>query len=138
MPNFSTEADVRLKFQLNDTVAVPQDLIIAAIDDAHRNILRQLDPEVDTESPEPGLVSGETLLAGAYLFRSLAAHDAFAQKNVTLGGQRIEDGNRFRALTGVAALTEKQAWYVLEPYLREAPARIPADATGSTPILGED
>lgn len=138
MASFTSESEVRLKFQLTDSVLVPQDLIVAAIDDAHRNVLRELDPDVDAQNPEPGLVSGETLLAGAYLYRSLATHDAFAQKHVAIGGQRIEDGDRFRALTGAAALTEKQAWYVLEPYLREAPARIPADATGSIPVLGED
>ena len=138
MANFSSESEVRLKFQLADTVLVQADVINAAIDDAHRNVLRELDPEVDPETPEAGLIAGETLLAGAYLFRSLAAQDAFAQKHVTLGGQRIEDGDRFRALTAMAALTEKQAWYLLEPYLRDAPARIPADATGSMPVLGED
>ena len=138
MPPFTNEAQVRLKFQLNDAVLVPSLLVEAAIDDAHGNVVRQLDTDVDTDPPEAGLISGETLLAGAYLFRSLAAHDAFSQKNVSLGGQHIQNGDRFRALTAMAALTEKQAWYLLEPYLMDAPARIPADATGSTPVLGED
>lgn len=138
MPPFTNETQVRLKFQLSDIVLVPSVLIEAAIEDAHNNVVRQLDADTDTDPPEAGLVSGETLLAGAYLFRSLSAQEAFRQKNITLGAQHIQDGDRFRALTAVAALTEKQAWYLLEPYLMDAPARVPADATGSMPVLGED
>lgn len=137
MPNFATESDVRLRFQLNDTVLVPADLVGACIDDAHEEIVRYLDAEFDVEPTEAGLATGETLLAGAYLYRGLAAKDAFQQKNVTIGGQRIEDGERFRALMAIAALTEKQAWFVLEPYLTSLPARLVLDCSDTTPVLGE-
>ena len=77
------------------------------------------------------LVTGETLLAGAYLYRALAAKDAFQQKQMTIGGQRIEAGERFRALMAVAALTEKQAWFLLEPYLTEQAARLVIEHVGN-------
>ncbi|NUM54368.1 MAG: hypothetical protein HUU46_12040 [Candidatus Hydrogenedentes bacterium] len=137
MPNFATESDVRLRFQLNDAALVPADLIEACIDDAHREIERFLDPEVDADPPDQELVTGETLLAGAYLYRALAAKDAFCQRNVTIGGQRIEEGERFRALMAIAALTEKQAWFVLEPYLAAQPVRLVVECTESAPVLGD-
>jgi hypothetical protein len=137
MPAFCSESDVRLRFQLNDAVLVTAELIEACIDDAHLEIERFLDETVDVDPPDAALVTGETLLAGAYLYRSLAAKDAFQQKQVTIGGQRIEAGERFRALMAVAALTEKQAWFVLEPYLTAQPARLVIGCTDSTPVLGE-
>lgn len=137
MPNFATESDVRLRFQLNDAALVSEDLIGASIDDAHGEIERFLDADVDVDPPEQGLVTGETLLAGAYLYRALAAKDAFQQRHVTIGGQRIEEGERFRALMAVAALTEKQAWFLLEPYLTSQPVRLVIDCTETTPVLGD-
>ncbi len=138
MANFTTESEVRLKFQLNDTTLVPSGLVTQSIDDAHVEVLRFLDPEYDTEEPEDALVLGETLLAGAHLFRSLASKDAFEQKRGTIGRQRVEEGKRFASLMGVASLTEDQAWYVLAPYLAAYPARAVAGVTASTVVLGEE
>lgn len=138
MANFATESGVRLRFQVTDAVLVPTDVVNASIDDAHAEVMRVLDPEVETDPAPAGLVTGETLLAGAYLYRTLASKDAFQQRNVTIGGQRIEDGERFRALTAIAALAEKQAWFVLEPYVAELPGRTVVDATPSMPVLGEE
>ena len=136
MAGFTTEADVRLKFQLADTTLVSTALIEAAIGGAHDEVLRYLDSHVDTGSPDEALVTGETLLAGVYLFRSLAAKDAFDQKHVSIGGQRLEGGERFAALTAIAERSEIQAWYMLEPYLEELPPRKCASVTAGEPILG--
>jgi hypothetical protein len=138
MADFTTEADVRLKFQLVDTTLVPTTLIEAAIDDAHEEVLRYLDSSVDTEPPDEALVLGETLLAGVHLFRSLASKDAFDQKHVSIGGQRLEGGGRFAALTAIAERTEVQAWYMLEPYLEELPPRKCAGVTATEPVLGDE
>ena len=137
MANFASESDVRLRFQLNDTVLVGADLIGACMADAHAEIERFLDPEVDVDPPEQGLVTGETLLTGAYLYRALAAKDAFQQRHVSIGGQTVSEGERFRALMAVAALTEKQAWFLLEPYLTAQPVRMAIECTDSTPVIGE-
>ncbi len=137
MPAFATEAGVRLRFQLNDAVLVPAELIDACIDDAHGEVERFLSADVEIDPPDDALITGETLLAGAYVFRAIAAKDAFAQRNVTIGGQRIEEGERFRALTAIAALTEKQAWFLLEPYLTAQPVRLIVDCTPTDPVLGE-
>ncbi len=136
MANFATESAVRLKFQLEDTASASSELIEAAIGDAHTEILRFLDPEVDTVSPEDGLVLGETLLAGAHVFRSLAAQDAHRQKHVTVGQQRIEEGSRFDALTLLVTTLEAQAWYVLEPYVKGCSARKVGEATDTVAVLG--
>ncbi len=138
MANFTTESVVRTKFQVEDSTLVPSSLVTASIDDAHDELMRFLDPEVDTGNPEDGLVLGETLLAGAHLFRSLASKDAFDQKHVSIGGQDIAEGDRFAALTETADKAETQAWAMLEPYLAAAPTRTPADTTESTEVLGEE
>jgi len=137
MANFTTESEVRLKFQLSDTTLVPSSLITQSIDDAHAELLRYLDPAHDTESPEDGLVLGETLLAGAHLYRSIGSQEAFGQKRGTIGGQRIEEGARFASLMAVATLTWDQAWSLLEPYLTALPARTVAGVTTTTAVLGE-
>lgn len=138
MASFATEADVRLKFQLDDATLVPSTLVVGSIDDAHEELLRFLDPQFDTTPAEEAVVMGETLLAGAHLFRTLAAKDAFDQKQATIGGQRLEAGKRFTALMAVAALTEDQAWYVLEPYIEARPSRVLAAVTDTVPVLGEE
>ena len=138
MANFTTEAAVRLKLQVNDTVWVLSALVTSSIGDAHEAILRRLDPSVDTESPEDELILGETLLAGAYLLYSLASKDAVEQKQVTVGGQRVETGKRFDALESVAKLTETQAWDTLAPYLAAQPETALAGVTDSVPVLGEE
>ncbi len=137
MPAFCTESDVRLKFQLEDTTLVASELVTKSIDDAHETVLRHLHPDVDTGSPETALVTGETLLAGALLLHSLSANDAFIQKNISVGGNRIAEGGRFDALRSAAATAEEQAWYLLQPYFADEPDRIPLVATDTQPILGE-
>ena len=137
MSAFTTESAVRLKFQLTDTTLVPSDLITTSINDAHAELLRYLNPDYDVEPPEDALVQGETLLAGAHLYRSLAAKEAFSQKHVAVGSQRIEPGERFTSLMTIATLTEGLAWYMLEPYVLDQPARALAAATDTTPVIGE-
>lgn len=138
MPPFTTEANVRLTFQATDAVAVPAGLVASSIDTAHEEILRVLADDVDTQPPGNSLVMAETFLAGARLFQSLASGDAYTQRRISLGASRIEDGDRFRALTAAAALAEKQAWHLLEPYTRPRPFRSPIEPTVTTPVLGED
>lgn len=135
MAAFATESDVRRKFQLEDPVLVPASLIEGSLNDAHTELLRYLAPAYGAGGAA-GLVLGETLLAGAHLYRSLAARDAFEQRAMTLGGQRVEGGARYDALLGVAALTEASAWRILEPYLTGRAARCPLSATGSVPVVG--
>jgi hypothetical protein len=138
MPNFATEAGVREKFQLTDTTLIPADWVTNAIDDAHTELLLALDPVHDTGSPPDALVLGETLLAGAHLLRSIASKHAFDQKRVSVGGNRIEEGRRFDALTVMADAAESRAWDILEPYLVPRPPRAVLVPSGSTPIFGED
>ncbi len=136
MPGFTTEPLVRLRFQLQDTASVPPALIEAAIDDAHAELLGRLGPAC-TEPPWPqALVLGETLLAGANVYRALAAKDAHDQKHVAVGGQRVEGGHRFGALTAVARTTRAAAWRLLAPFLRDHPPHAPAAVTDSVPVLG--
>jgi hypothetical protein len=138
MANFTSEATVRLRFQLNDTTMVPMTLVENAIDDAHTELLRWIDPQFDVPSPEDGLIMGETLLAGAQVYRALASGEAFGQKRMTIGGQRIEESGRFETMTELADLTEEQAWFILEPYVVDRPAQTVADASDTTPVLGEE
>jgi hypothetical protein len=137
MAAFSTESDVRLKFQLEDTTLVPSDLVTQSIDDAHEVVLRHLHDDVDTGSPAAALILGETLLSGALLLHSLSSNDAFVQKNVSVGGNRIAEGGRFDALRSAAATAEDQAWYLLQPYLADEPERFLLGVTDTRPVLGE-
>ena len=136
MANFTNENAVREKFQLDNTTRVPAALVEQSITDAHTEILRYLAEDVDTASPEDGLVLGETLLAGAHVYLSLASKDAFEQTQTVIGGQRVEAGHRFAALLEVAGAVELQAWRVLEPYLTAQPSLIPCDATDTASIIG--
>ena len=138
MANFATEQDVRDKFQLTDTTLVPAALVDGSIDDAHVEVLRRLDPVYDVPSPEEGVVLGETLLAGAHLVRTLASRSAFESKHLSVGGRRIQPGNRVEALTGIGESAELRAWEVLEPFLLPRAGRTVAEVTTTTPVLGEE
>ena len=109
MAGFTTEALVREKFQLNDAALVPASLVNRNIDDAHLILLRFLDPVFDLPSPAAAVVLGETLLAGAYLMRSFAPGSIFAQKKVTVGGQRVEPAGKAEALNAQADAAEEEA-----------------------------
>ena len=138
MASFAEEEDVRSKFQLNDSTLVPSALVSASIDDAHAELLRVLDPMLVSGSPDANLVMVEVMLAGAHLLRSLASKDAFEQRQVVIGSQRIDAGKRFGALTAMASLAEQNAWYLLEPYLADRPSRAVLAATDTTAVLGEE
>lgn len=138
MATFTTESLVREKFQWTDSNLVPSSLITASMDDAHAELLRFLDPEFDTPTPEDRLVMGETLLAGAHVLRSLASKDVFDQRRITIGGQGVEEGLRFKGLLELAATVEKQAWDLLEPYLLDEPQQDVAKTTDTVPVLGEE
>lgn len=136
MAEFATEAAVRLRFQWPEGGRVPADLVAAAIADAHDEVLRRLASWVDPEAPEDALCLGETLLAGARVLSALAAKDATDQRHVTVGGQRVEEGARFSALTAMADRAEREAWAALAPYLEAAPETWTAGATDSQAVLG--
>ena len=138
MANFTTEADVRLKFQLTDTTLTPAALVEQSIEDAHAEVLRYLNPEYASGPPDAALTLGETLLAGSHALRSLAAKDAFDQKRVSIGSQRIEEGARFASLLRTASEAEEQAWAILGPYLAAYPGRDVAAVTMSVNVLGEE
>ena len=138
MASFATEDDVRMKFQLGDTTLVPSALVTASIDDAHAELLRALDPAHISDSPEDALVMGEVMLAGAHLLRSLASKDAFDQKQLVIGNQRIDAGKRFGALMTMASLAEQNAWYLVEVYLVDRPSQAPLSATDTVAVLGEE
>lgn len=138
MAYFTNETNVRDAFQLNNATRVPAALITVSIDEAHIEILRVLDESVDTVTPEAGLVSAETILAGAYVLRSLSWQHAAEQQHLALGTTRIEEGNRFRELRQAADTAESQAWTMLEPYVAAAPDASVATVTDTTPILEED
>ncbi len=137
MANFATEADVRLKFQVEDAAVFPTALVTGSIDDAHEEVLRRLDSGVDVQSPPVALVLGETLLAGAHLLRSLASRNATVRQEVTVGGQRIADGDRFASLMAMASRAEKQAWRTLEPFMAARPGLQLGSATDCVPVWGE-
>jgi hypothetical protein len=85
---------------------------------------------------EPAIVTGEILLAGARVMRALAARDASEQQDLQVGNQRIRPAGRSDALIAMAVIAEKDAWYLLEPYLMVVPTHAPMKVTDSTPILG--
>lgn len=138
MAGYTTEALVREKFQLTDTTQVLASLVNRNIDDAHLILLRFLDPVFDVPSPAAAVVFGETLLAGAYLLRSLAPGSSYTRRRVTVGGQRIEPSGKAEAMHAEADRAEAEAWAALEPYLRIIPSDRVAAATDTQPIIGEE
>lgn len=138
MAIFTTESAVREKFQMTDTTLVSTALVTTSINDAHEEVLRALDPVFDVPSPDAAVVLGETLLAGTHLLRSLSSSEAFEQKRITIGGQRIDASNRYAALTKAAEAAEKHAWHVLEPFLSAHASAGVAKVTETKPIVEED
>jgi len=137
MANFTNETNVRLKTQLTDTARVPTTLVESSIDDAHEAILRRLDPQYDVDPPDAGLVRGETMLAGAYLLRSVASGASFSARDLRLGDRYLEEGGRPAAMARMADTFEEEAWEALAPFLVESSDGFQAGATDSQDVLGE-
>lgn len=137
MANFTTEAAVRLRMQVDDTTTVSTALVEQSIDDAHARILTLLDAGVDTESPLAELVLGETLLAGAMLLRSLASGEATQGRQITIGGNRVDTPRRYATLMAETGETERRAWETLGPFLAAVAPRVVAEGTDSVAVLGE-
>jgi len=139
MANFTDESRVRLKTQLTDTAKVPQELVTRSIDDAHAEVLTRLDPAHDVEPPDENLVRGETLLAGAYLLRSLSSGAAFDIKELRILDETVGESGKYKALTGLAEGLERDAWEILSDFLlpRQGGADFQSGVTESEEILGE-
>ena len=139
MANFTDETRVRLKTQLMDTAKVSQELVIRNIDDAHAAIVTRLDPAYDVTPPDDNLVRGETLLAGAYLLRSVASGAAFDIKGLRILDKTVSETDKYKALMTLAETFENQAWEVLSDFLlpQQGGADFQSDVTESGEILGE-
>jgi len=137
MAEFTNETSVRLKTQLTDTDRVPTALVESSIDEAHNAVMRRLDPQYDVEPPDVDLVRGETMLAGAYLLRSVASGASFSARDLRLGDRYLEEGGRHAAMLRMADTFEREAWDVLSPFLTELGDGFRADATSSQDIIGD-
>jgi len=136
MPEFSTEANVRLYAQIEDTTTASAELVNASIAEAHERVLADLRDTVDLESPPVAVVQGETLHAAAILLRALASRDAVDQLELQIGGQRIDAGQKFASLMSMARRFEKEARALLAPYAIQPVAASPGEPTATTPVLG--
>jgi hypothetical protein len=139
MANFTDETRVRLKTQLTDTAKVPQGLVTRSIDDAHAEILKLFDPVYDLEPPDENVVRGETLLAGAYLLRSLSSGAAFDIKELRILDETVGETGKYKALMGLAEELERDAWEVLSDFLLapQGGADFRSGVTESEEILGD-
>lgn len=134
---FSSEAAVREKFQVADTAVVSLGLVERSLTDAHAAIARRLSLDADTQTPAEGLVLGETLLAGAYVLRSLASKSAAAvPRDVRIGGNQVVTGERFALLMPAAEAAEREAWEALEPFLKPLDGVACAVVSDTLPVLG--
>ncbi len=136
MPEFTTEANVRLHAQIEDTAIASAELVTASIAEAHERVLADLQDTIDLESPPAAVVQGETLHAAAILLRALASRDAVEQVALQIGGQRIDAGQKFASLMSMARRFEKEAMALLAPYAPLPAAASPAEPTTTTPVLG--
>lgn len=137
MAAFTTENDIRLRLQLNDTTLAPQDFLVQCIEDAHDQVLRWLDENVDPQNPPAALVYGETLVAAAVVFRALASREAAAMRNVKIGEQGINTEKRFAAKMEYAEELERQGWAILSAFLAPRTSPTSLSPSPTTPVLGE-
>lgn len=131
MEPFTSEEDVRARFDWTDVARVSSALIERAITDAHTVVMQLLDSNTPLEPVPEGLKLGETMLAGACVLGALAARDAVEQRQAAIGGQRIEEGNRFEHLRKAAIDAEASAWECVAPYLRAPIGRAIIETTTS-------
>ncbi len=139
MANFTDETRVRVTTQLTDTAKVSSELVTRSIDDAHSEILKWLDAAYDVTPPDENLVRGETLLAGAYLLRSLASGAAFDIRGLRILDETVSETGKHKALTTLADRFENEAWAILGEFLVPQPggAYFQSGVTESGEILGE-
>ncbi len=140
MANFTDETTVRTKTQLTDTAKVSSALVTQSISDAHEEILKRLDPVFDTDPADENLKRGETLLAGAFLLRSLSSGEAFNIKNLRFKGQGLGETQKWKALREMTEQFEEEAWEVLGPFLveRTGDESFQSGVTDSVEVLGEE
>jgi len=140
MANYTDETTVRTKTQLTDTAKVSSTLVTQSIDDAHDEILKRIDPAFDVSPPDDNLKRGETLLAGAFLLRSLSSGEAFDIKDLRLKGQGLGETRKWKALGELADQFEKKAWEILGPFLLERTGgeTFQSGVTDSMEVLGEE
>ncbi len=129
MNYFAEEAAVRAQLHLADTVSAEQ--IDAALAEAHAVILDWLAPEVELGDPPESIARGEALLAGAMLFRSMAAAETLRQRRLSVGGARIEESRRLESLERGAETLENRALEALGPYLRQPRPRTMLQVTST-------
>jgi len=139
MANFTDETRVRVTTQLTDTAKVSSELVTRSIDDAHSEILKGLDPVYDVTPLDENLVRGETLLAGAYLLRSLASGAAFDIRGLRILDETVSETGKHKALMTLGERFEKEAWEVLGEFLvpQQGGAYFESGVTESEEILGD-
>lgn len=135
---FTNEQTVRDVFGLADTESYPSAQIIGAIDMAAIAITRRLAPDAPVSPPDAALVLGETILAGAVLYRGFAGGEARLMQSISLGGNSRNEGRRFDALLRMVGLLEDYAWQLLSPFVAATPDQATILATESQPILGKE
>ncbi len=88
--------------------SIPEALVIAAIEQAHNDLLRDLKSEY-AESTDPCLIQGETELASAYLLRMLANQYAINESEVQTPLLKILAGKKPEDLARRAEAEERKA-----------------------------
>ncbi len=137
MTPFTTVEQVRGKFDLPGEDDLPDAPIEQSIADAHRDVMALIAGAHASPPVDEAIILAETYLAGAHLFRTLAAREAFDQQRVAIGRQRVEEGARFRSLLAIAAAAEAEGWRWLAPFAEAWSSRKLARPTDSKPVLGE-
>ncbi len=134
MAAFATVDAVRLRCGVDEATAA-EELVTASLDDAHARVLARLTPEAAVEPVAEMVVTGESLLAGALLLRTLASRATAERRLVKVGGQSVERGKQGTELMALADRFELEAWELLAPHLAPAPAHPVVQSTASTPVL---
>jgi hypothetical protein len=121
---FTDEATIRTHTGWDNTDLVTSALIEQRLDNAHSELLAQIDPAY-ASSTDPMLKLAETELATAYLLRSLASESGFEDRDIRTANLTLRSGGRAKTLLELASEEEASALRHARGFLRVGTSRTP-------------
>ncbi len=117
---FANESDVRTIAFLDDFNTVPSQQILASLQCAHSEILRDTTLTEESEITA-GILRAEALLALSYLLHAWSLSSAMQNENIHFSNIKIDTHSRSEQLWNMSSLLREEAWGLLRDYEASPP-----------------